>query len=87
MRPVLVDIRSGIYFCIQLRASVSWIISVNNFYFFSYISDTMFPTNICYISSEISSFYSASVHFCCIKIHAEMAEKSQVKDRDFNINW
>ena len=41
---------------------------------------------MCYISLEIS-FYSTSVCFRCIKINAEIAEKSQVTDRCFYIHW
>ena len=43
------------------------------------ISETMLPTNMYYISLE-RSFYSASGHVCCIKIHAEIKELLQVKD-------
>ena len=39
----------------------------------------MLPTNIYYISLEWS-FYNTYALFCCIKMNAEMAEKSQVKD-------
>ena len=43
------------------------------------ISETMLTTNKCHISLE-RSFYSASAHVCCIKIHAEMNELFQAKD-------
>ena len=59
--------------------SVPWITGVNNFAFFINISETMLPTNRYYISLE-GSFYSASAHVCCIKIHAEVKELLQVKD-------
>ena len=55
--------------------SVPWITSVNNFLFFTYISGTMLPTNMNYISLE-RTFYSTSAHVCCIK----MNELLQVKD-------
>ena len=40
-------------------ASVPWITSVSNFWFFRNISETMLPTNMHYISLE-TSFYSVS---------------------------
>ena len=41
--------------------------------------ENMEPTNAYYISLGMY-LYSVPAHFCYIKIHAEMAEKSQVKD-------
>ena len=55
-------------------ASVPWIISFKNFRFFTNISKILLSRNMYYI---YMSFYSASVHVCCIKIHTEMTEISQ----------
>ena len=58
-------------------ATLTWINSVNNFRFFINISKTLQLTNIHYILLE-RSFNRASAGICCIKIHAEIAEKSQL---------
>ena len=63
-------------------ATLTWINSVNNFRFFINISKTLQLTNIHYILLE-RSFNRASAGICCIKIHAEIAEKLQDKDRGF----
>ena len=60
-------------------ASMTWITCVNNFQFFTNISETMLPTNMYYISLE-RLLYSASACVFCIKIHAEIKELLQVKD-------
>ena len=59
--------RPGCIFFVYSGASVPWIISVNNFRFFTNISETILPTNIYYISLE-RSFSSASAHVHCIRI-------------------
>ena len=58
--------------------------SVNNFRFFTNISETMCPTNMYHISLE-RSFYSASAHVCCIKIHVEIKKLLQVNNWSFYI--
>ena len=55
------------------------IMSENNFHFFTNISESMCPTNMYHISLE-RSFYNASAHVCCIKIHAKIKKLLQVKD-------
>ena len=61
---------------------VPWIMSVNNFRFFTNILKSMLAINMYYMSLE-RLFYSASAHVCCIKIHAEIKELLQVKDLKF----
>ena len=67
-----------ISFFVYSGASISWITSVNNFRFFTNISETMLPINMYYISLE-RLLYSASAHVCCIKIHPEIKELLKVK--------
>ena len=67
----------NLVFFVYNDASVPWIM-VNKCQFFINISETIFPTNMYYMSLE-RSFYSASARFCCIEIHGEAAEKLQVK--------
>ena len=64
----------GYVFCIQRHLR-----TMDNVWYSSNILEIMLPITIYYISLK-RSFYSASAHFCCIKIHEEMAKKSQVKD-------
>ena len=61
----------GYIFCTRWRP-LPWIISVNKFRFFTNILNTLQPTNVCNISLE-RNLLRAPTHFCCIKIHAEMA--------------
>ena len=51
--------RGGYILFVYNGASVPWIISVNNFWFFTNILETRLPTNMYYISLEWS-FYSTS---------------------------
>ena len=68
-----------IFVLVYSSAPLPWIISVDNFRFFTNILETFSRTYIYYISLEMS-FHSASSHFCCKIIEAEMAEKWQVND-------
>ena len=70
---------------ISRRRAGREITSVNNFCFFTNISEIMLPTDMYYISLE-RSFYSASACVCCIKIqNAEIKALLQVKDWSFYI--
>ena len=77
--------RAGSILFVYNDASVPWIISVNNFRFFTHILEIMQLTNTYYISLE-RSFHSASARLCCIKIQTEMDEKSQIKYLGFYIH-
>ena len=78
--------RAGYILFVYKCASIPWIISFNNFRVFTNMADTLWPTNMYYISLDRSS-YSTSAHICYIKIHAEMTEIWQVKDCSCYIHW
>ena len=66
-----------IYFVYNSTASIPWIISVNNFRFFTNISEIMYSTKHVVISLE-RSFYSVFSSVCCIKIDVKITEILQV---------
>ena len=74
--------REGYNFLYPTVFSLTVIISVNNFRFSTNNSETVKHTSKYYISLEMY-FQCYSGLLCCIKIHAEMAKTSQVKDSGF----
>ena len=77
--------RPGCILFVYNGASVPWITCVNNFRYFTNISETMLPPNMYYISLE-KLLYSTSARVSCITIDAEIKELLQVKDWDFYIH-